>query len=854
MSRQLRSSLIVNSIPSCRDVIACTLFAACLVSANIALSGDPVSETESKESFSTPEENAQQTQTGDTLQLSFEKAPWREVIQVLADSADLALHVGDLPTGSFTYADKTTFTPQAAINRVNLFLLPQGYTLVRSQELLSVINLDDRRSEQQLDTLARLVQPKDLEALGEYDLVKCIFPLGDLDAADAAEELSALNLIVPPVEFPKTNQLMLTETVGKLRSVKTILDSFEPRTLDNGTVVKNFPLQHVDAEEILIVARPHLGLATGEMIGIDVSLSADPRGKNIFVTGVEDKVTLIENLITSLDQPAENSQPDAANAELRSHTVQGGNVQAVYDVLQTLLAGEEIRLSADVEAGTIVALASPQIQQEIADTVAQLAAADSEFEVIPLQKVDPYFAISLIEQMLDLPDVLDDEEEQAEAPRIDADPGSMRLFVRGKPHQIEQIKKIVSGLDSAQTAPAKQDAAQLRILPMKGKAATQALTLVARLWRAENPIILYPATIATEDAVNERIVSEVTPVSYDSAPKKLPETESPKLLTSDPYASGTEIRCQLTPRGLMLQSKDTAALDQLEEQLRTIGGPANELPAPPTVFYLKYTKANNAIRMLAELLDGGAAVKEAEAGTLVNGLVSGSADSFLGSIVTSREGFLTMIVETLTVVADTRLNRLIAQGTTDEIETIESYLKIIDKDNSITDIETYGTSHVIELTYARATEVATAIREAYAGRVAASASASGQQRPPGNAPQQRDNDNDRRDDNDRSNSKAPQPNNQKNSGKGQAAQNNEPSFTIAVHEASNSLIVTAPEAIFKEVESLANIIDQRSRKAVRVINLPEALPAESVQQILSSAPSFSRSTTGGGSSSRKSNR
>ena len=66
------------------------------------------------------------------LEFSFDGAPWRGVIQWLADSSDLALHVGGLPTGSFTYSDRNTFTPQEAIDRVNLFLLPQGFSLVRS--------------------------------------------------------------------------------------------------------------------------------------------------------------------------------------------------------------------------------------------------------------------------------------------------------------------------------------------------------------------------------------------------------------------------------------------------------------------------------------------------------------------------------------------------------------------------------------------------------------------------------------------------------------------------------------------------------------------------------------------------
>ena len=74
----------------------------------------------------------------------------------------------------------------------------------------------------------------------------------------------------------------------------------------------------------------------------------------------------------------------------------------------------------------------------------------------------------------------------------------------------------------------------------------------------------------------------------------------------------------------------------------------------------------------------------------------------------------------ITVVADSRLNRLIAQGTASDIERIEEYLKIVDKDNSITSVETYGTSHVIELMHTKASEVAAAIRDAYAGRIAAS--------------------------------------------------------------------------------------------------------------------------------------
>ena len=98
----------------------------------------------------------------DKVYFTFDKAPWRDVIKWIAKSGDLALHYEDLPTGSFSYSDPNGFEHQDAIDRLNLFLLPQGYSLVQSGQLLTVINFSDPRSMQQLDALAPLVKSEDL--------------------------------------------------------------------------------------------------------------------------------------------------------------------------------------------------------------------------------------------------------------------------------------------------------------------------------------------------------------------------------------------------------------------------------------------------------------------------------------------------------------------------------------------------------------------------------------------------------------------------------------------------------------------------------------------------------------------
>jgi type II secretory pathway component GspD/PulD (secretin) len=782
-------------------------------------------------------------ESANTVRFSFSGVPWRDVISWIAEEADLALHVDSVPAGSFTYSDPATFTYDEAIDRINLFLLPQGYSLVRNDNLLSVINMSDPRSMRQLDALAELVSISELDSLNSHDVVKCLFPLGELEAEEAVDELEPINLMMSPSVFSKTNQLMVTDTVAKLRNVKKILESFEPSTLDNGTVVKSFNLDHVTAEDVLVVARPHLGLATGEMIGIDVSISADVQGKHLFVTGVEDKVKLIENLVQSIDVPTASITDSDADAVLQTHKIAGGNVDLAYDVLQTLLVGRDVRLSKDETAGSVVALATPKTQQEIAMTIEQLAAEELQFEVIPLNNVDPVVAIGLIEQMLDLPDEYDRDRRDRDDddmvwPKIDADPANRRLFVRAKPQQIEEIRRIVEGLDERQGSSGSDE--ELRLLSINGRRAEQALQLAARFWRLPNPIIFFKTEDAEQSQRRERVVhsqSNQQPSNSDNdlldaidyrevGEQFVSATDRGKLLSS-PKADASEpaIECQLTSRGLLIQCDDPSVLDKFEDHLSTLAGTTSDVPAEPVAFYLKYTRPADALRMLAELLDGGAAVAE-NTDSLVNASITNSSGSFLGSIVTNRDGTLSLIADTATVVADPRLNRLIAQGTTQDIEIIEEYLKIIEKDSSITSVETFGRTKIIELENTRASEVEAALRQAFAGRIAEAAGAGAGGAPGG----QRGNDprRDRDRDDDRDNRRSDQ-NRQPSKGAGESEEG-EPKIVLAVHEPSNSLIATAPEDLLKEVEMLAREIDQRGEQTIQVITPSNSEVLESVLQ------------------------
>ncbi|MCP4891947.1 MAG: general secretion pathway protein, partial [Planctomycetaceae bacterium] len=493
-------------------------------------------------------------------------------------------------------------------------------------------------------------------------------------------------------------------------------------------------------------------------------------------------------------------------------------------------------------------------------------ASEAEFAVIPLKTVDPYFVISLLDEMLDLPDSLDDPETiDPDAPKIDADPGSMRLFVRAKKAQLEQIKKIVEGLDSVQ---ALDSGSRLRFLPLKGENADELLDAAVKFWQGNNEVIRY-RTVGNAGGGNlERIVNDPKeerakenrtgtgkdPSSDNDERREKPDpgkveaslrSSESQVLTAVQNESSA-IRLQMTPRGLMLQSDDPAALDRFEEHLRSITGPMDSMPSPPVVFYLQYAKADDALRFLADLLDGGEAAMEGQAGSLVNGFLS-SPGATLGSFLTTRDGVMTLTAGTsMTVVADTRLNRLIAQGSASEIEQIEEYLKIIDRGNGLADIKTYGQSHVIELANIKAAEMAAVLREAFAGRVVASTT--GQPGQPGQQPGQ---------------PRAPQkPDPREAEGKPKkgaappksaSARDLEPKMTIAVHEPSNSLVVTAPEQLYQEVERLVKVIDVRGEQTIEVVAPANGLIYEAlIQEVMLGEEGASRRTSSSSSRSTSS--
>ncbi len=785
-------------------------------------------------------------ENAERLRFSFNGARWREVLEWLCEAGDLALHVNELPAGSFTYSDSEYFTVSEAISRLNLFLIPQGYVAVRRGRLLTVITLGDSRSLQQLDAIAENVTLEELEALDAHQVVKCFVPLNEINPADAIAELQPLALMTAPVSLPKSKQLLVTETVAKMRSVVQIISGMAAP--EESSIVRSFVLKHVNAETVLLVAGGHIGIPDNETSGLDITITTDVSGKRLFAIGNPEKIETLEQLLSVLDVPSE----DAVNEEpssLRSHRVLGDNLQIVNDVLQTILADESIRLTIQPSTNSIVAFAPERVHRQIEQTIQELQSSTAEFAIVDLNGVDAYFAVSLIREMFgqsagDTSGRLDSGRGKSSSssvtdtptttgPRVDADPTKGRLFVRGTANEIEQIQTLVERLSGGATS---QD--DTRLVPLTGPKRTEILQAAKQWWNEQGRLQIIPNATPLAPETIERAFHEndTTPslAIYAASAEQTTEPDTINLDTKNLEDLGNENDCdqsplvlgQLVPDGIIIQSNDLESLDRLENYIRSLSDESDRSASPPIIYYLKYVTAEEAVKMLADLLDGANELARVPGGNLVTG-GSTSSTGYYGSFLFSRDGVTTVTMGTTTIVSDARLNRLIVQGTAAEVALVERYLKIIDKNSSITDIETAGRTHIIELQHTKAADVAQMVRSAFPDRIIAEQGTSpgagrrGDQ--PGN-----------------NNGESRGGDNERSSGDGQRAEpaekptrGLEPKMAIAIHEASNSIVITCPDALFEEVGKLIESIDQRSEQIVEVILPPAGVEVESILKALS---------------------
>lgn len=797
------------------------------------------------------------------VRFAFTNTPWRDVIEWFADLNELSLQMDEAPDGTFNYADPRYYSPQKALDLMNGVLLTRGYTLVRRNKMLMVVNLEDGVP----DVLVEYVPLEDLDQRGEYELVKTLFQLVKMTPEEATADLQ--KLIGPSGQlfvFPAAKQVLVQEQAGRLRTIRDIIEGVEKPRGELSSKVEEIELEFVTAEDILIVARTMLNMGEDDFTREGLSFAVDTLGTRIFVTGEEENIAVLRDLAERLDKdPTDGMETtDIEKPVLRTHVINVADPQTAFDVLQTLLAGlPDVRLALDPATNKIIALARPTEHDTIVSTIRELEGDVPVFEVISLKTLDPEMALAMIANMFGTTST-EDGVEVTKGPKVTVDTISMKLFIRATEAEVNAIRTMIERLESENSS---TQEGNIRILPYSGKNAEDALNRAERFWTGQNKIRIVRPEDRGDSGIQKRTTEEPepTPPPATDTPELNP-TKTDVLQKSANTGSGADVQfvsstfqdgktitsgigndilVELTPDGIIIASDDTEALDRFESLLRQLIPPGATLADRQiTVFYLKYVKSDVAKSLIQEIMTGGedsgglgSLVGDATSGLMGGGLMGmllggAGGDSGDETSTFSASG-------TVSIVSDPRLNALVVQANDEDLEMVDSLLGIIDKEGSETDVETQGKPRLIPVTYVRAEDIAEILKDVYAGRINAQASGQPQQ-------QQR------------------QPNPEEliralrggGGGRGasqQAAKSEPAKLNIGVDPTSNSIIVAAPEPLFKEVEQLVLTLDQAGTQTqqqieVRTLHLanPEVVNA-ALQAILGESVSTSSSDSNGSS-------
>ncbi len=428
-----------------------------------------------------PSDRLAPAKPSDKLRFNFRYQPWKDVLDWFAETADLSLVGDNIPKGTFNYTDSREYTAAEAIDLLNGVLQTKGYTLVRKGRMLMVINLEDGIPPNLIET----VPVEEIDKRGQHELIEVVFQLQNVSPEEVEQEINRLKGPQGSVTvLPKSRQVRVVETGGRMRLIRQTIQAME-NPQGAAARIRPIELQYADPQDALFVIRQLLDIPVDRNASADgsVHIVVDPMGGRLLVTGKPDAVARVEEIVKAIDvpDPANPQKTRLGDApQLEVYTVSGADPNSVFQVLQTLLVGmPEVRLSVDPKTGNIIALGRRAAHATIKATIEQLQRDSRRLEVFPLRALDPQLAVAAITKLFAA-------EAGPGAPKVDADPYSKRLLVRGSESQIEQIRQMLQQMGESGTSD-RLGASNLRVVPLTGAAARTALEGLEEMWPTVRP-------------------------------------------------------------------------------------------------------------------------------------------------------------------------------------------------------------------------------------------------------------------------------------------------------------------------------------------------------------------------------
>lgn len=330
------------------------------------------------------------------LRFNFRFAPWADVLTWFAEQAGLSLVLDAPPAGTFNYSDTKEYTPAEAIDLLNGVLLTKGYTLIRRERMLLVVDTVDGIPEE----LVPEIDLDELDSRGRFEMVRVTFPLGEREPqAVDAEIKPLLGEFGKSILLPQTKQLVVIDTAGKMRAIRAVIESIpekakpgppERKKEEEKPTLVTYPLKNI---------APSAALATLEAIFGEGHFVHDSNTNHLIAYVVPSQQEAVSKTLEQMQAET----PDELKFDLKIHALTPGDHSPLLNLLQTLFP--EARLSLDTATSNLVAWAPPQAQETIEETIKGLdeqgaTPGSRKLQVYRLRRSDPTTLVTLLTPVL----------------------------------------------------------------------------------------------------------------------------------------------------------------------------------------------------------------------------------------------------------------------------------------------------------------------------------------------------------------------------------------------------------------------------------------------------------------------
>lgn len=342
------------------------------------------------------------------IKFKFENTPWRNVLEYFARQGGYSFAADKYPQGTFTYTDTKSYTPEEAIDLINMHLLLKGFMLVKRERLLRLFDVEHDGPVP--PEFVPMVKPEELASRGEYELVTVQFQLNRWTPAEAEADIrKVLGPHGSLVVLSAARQVIVTDLGGKLRSIKRMIDAVEQPDAPKDEQVVTIKLQRVTPTELLAMIRQLFGIPDNQFGTADGSLrvAVNELENLVILNGKSNMIEKVRDLVRQVDIAGARTGGAAAAASAADepyfdvYTVTRANPVLVENVIRTLLAGTspELRVQRDETTGRIAVWGKGASHEAIQRIIARMEQDGNEIEVVKLRRLDPQTVVTSLNQL-----------------------------------------------------------------------------------------------------------------------------------------------------------------------------------------------------------------------------------------------------------------------------------------------------------------------------------------------------------------------------------------------------------------------------------------------------------------------